>query len=146
MKRFLVAAALCTSSLVAQCDADQPTFEQALANAKKNKQLTLLAGIRIKGDDTTPQAQFDAIVDRIAECLSEQSIQDAFTNCPFLADLNLVPGLSGSFFFQATDHVTEEEDTTSSDQTPAPAPVIVVADTVIASDVEIASPCSACAE
>ena len=141
MKKLIVTTLLLFGSMSAnqRCDGDneQTTFEQAIANAKKAKQLTGLAGFRIKGDDTTPQEQFDAIVDRIAECLTEANIQAACTNCPFFNELNSVPGLTGSFFVQATDGSADEDLTADdvADESALSAPEL-------ATDVEIAAPCA----
>ena len=123
-----------------RCD-ETTTFEQAIANAKKTKQLTLLAGLRIKGDDTTPQDQWDALVDRIAQCLTESNLQAACAGCPFFAELNSIPGLSGSFFIQASDGSCEEEvaDTTQEEVLP-PSEEQVIAEST-STEVEIVAPC-----
>lgn len=147
MKMLVITSLFIFGSLSCQqrCD-ETATFEQAIANAKKNKQLTLLAGLRIKGDDTTPQDLWDALVDRIAQCLTESNLQTACANCPFFAELNSIPGLSGSFFVQASDGSCDEEEPVQEEVAPEivaaaeQAPLEVTE--VIVTDVEIVAPCA----
>lgn len=147
MKKLMITSLLIFGSLSCQqrCD-ETTTFEQAIANAKKNKQLTLLAGLRLKGDDTTPQDQWDALVDRIAQCLTESNLQEACANCPFFTELNSIPGLNGSFFIQASDGSCEEETTEPVEDEVTPE-TIAVSEQVptevieVITDVEIVAPC-----